>query len=118
MQFLLDFIDIPVPAVSVVPRVYLSFEFHLASDSIDDLFLLVRSVQLSNLPRCQQVVYVHEESLVSDLSFCEQEQYLIFLDPCFLVQCLQISLEVINAVSRADCYLECIHIHHRSTKTR
>ena len=49
MQFLLDLINIPVPAVSVIPGIDLTLRLDLVSHSIDDFLFLVRSIKLSNL---------------------------------------------------------------------
>jgi len=48
MQFLLDFINVPVPAVSIITRVNLALELNFISNSIDNLLLFIRGVELSD----------------------------------------------------------------------
>ena len=49
VQLLLDFIDVPVPAVGVVSRINFALTFDFVSDSVDNLLFLIGGVQLSNL---------------------------------------------------------------------
>jgi hypothetical protein len=73
MQLLLDFINIPVPAVSVISRVNLTLTFDFISNSIDDLFLFIRSIELSNLSRGKQIVDVNQELFICNLTLGKQE---------------------------------------------
>ena len=41
-----------------------------------------------------EIINIHKETLISDLTLCEQEHNLIFLDTCLLIQGLDICLEV------------------------
>jgi hypothetical protein len=49
VEFLFDFINVPVPTVAVVPGVNFSFTLDLVPDCIDDLFFLIRGVEFSDL---------------------------------------------------------------------
>ena len=88
MQFLLDFINVPVPAVSIITRVNLALELNFISNSIDNLLLFIRGVELSDFTWSQQVIDVDQESLISNLTLCEKEENIFFLDSCLLIECL------------------------------
>jgi len=86
MQFLLDFINVPVPAVSIITRVNLALELNFISNSIDNLLLFIRGVELSDFTWSQQVIDVDQESLISNLTLCEKEENIFFLDSCLLIE--------------------------------
>ena len=88
MQFLLDFINVPVPAVSIITRVNLALELNFISNSIDNLLLFIRGVELSDFTWSQQVIDIDQESLISNLTLCEKEENIFFLDSCLLIECL------------------------------
>lgn len=118
MQFLFDLVDVPVPAVGVIPRVDLSLGFDLVPHCVDDFLLLVRSIQLCDFTRGQQVVDIHQEPFVGDLTLGEEEENIIFLDTSLLIQSLEVSLEIVDAVGGADGDLEGSHVIHRSSQPR
>ena len=86
MQFLLDFINVPVPAVSIITRVNLALELNFISNSIDNLLLFIRGVELSDFTWSQQVIDIDQESLISNLTLCEKEENIFFLDSCLLIE--------------------------------
>lgn len=49
VQFLLDLVDVPIPAVGVIPGVDFAFALDFVPDCVDDLFLLVGGVELCDL---------------------------------------------------------------------
>ena len=75
MQVLLDSINKPVPAI--LACIWLTLALHFRAHCIDNDLLLIESVQLGNLSRAEQIIDVHKEAFVNDLSLSEEEEDLL-----------------------------------------
>lgn len=109
MQVLLHFVDEIGP--TVIPRVRNSLALHLRSHVIYDELFIVVGVQVGDFSRGEQIIDVNQEILLRDLALSEQEQVLFVLNSAFIVEHLQIFLQVVNSIARTDGDAVADHSH-------
>ena len=112
MQFLFDLVDVPVPAVGVVPGIDLALTLDFAPDCVDDLLLFIGGVEFCDLSGGEQVVDVDKEAFVGDLPLGEHEQIVVLFDSCLLVKGLQIGLQIVDPIRGTDGDHEDSHVVH------
>jgi hypothetical protein len=87
--------------------VWKAFTLDSWPDVVHDSINVFSLEEISDLTRGKEIINVHKESLVSDLSFSEEEHHSFVLDSSLHVHCLQISFKICDTISRGNHNSSC-----------
>lgn len=97
MQIFFNLIDKPIPAIILGIRH--PGGLNLSSHTINNNFLFVHRIQLSNFSRTEQIININQKPLISNLSLSKQKQNPLFSGPGPVIQSLQVVFEVAHVIS-------------------